>query len=63
MLALIVRPATTARIVAKATALIKAKKTLPPSASARSGALMFSILILPGVRIVAEPNQRNVDII
>ncbi len=42
MLALIVRPATTARMVAKATALMKAKKTSPPSACASSGALMFS---------------------
>ena len=36
-----VRPATTARIVANATALMNAKKSSPPRCSASSGALMF----------------------
>ena len=36
-----VNPATTAKIVAKATALMKAKNTSPPSNRASSGAAML----------------------
>lgn len=36
-----VRPATTARIVAKATAAMNPRNTVPPVASARSRAAMF----------------------
>ena len=60
VLAEIVRPATTARIVAKATAEMNAKKTSPPRCFARSGAAMLSTVMFFGVRIVAAPKPRNV---
>ena len=58
-----VNPATTARIVANATAEMKAKKTSPASACASNGALMlmppFSEIALRPT-IVAAPKPRNV---
>ena len=66
MLALIVRPATTARMVAKATAEMKAKNSSPPSALARMGATMLVFSLPSGVRIdsigrtVAAPKPKKV---
>jgi hypothetical protein len=61
--ALIVSPATTARMVANATAEMNAKKTSPPRACASAGALMlmpppWSITLRP--TMVAAPKPRNV---
>ena len=58
-----VKPATTARIVANATAEMNAKKTSPAKAWASSGALMFVppfAVIVSAPTIVAAPNPRNV---
>ena len=55
-----VSPATTARIVAKATALMNAKKSGPPMVSASCGADMLSVGMLCGLRMVAAPKPRNV---
>ncbi len=57
--AVIVRPATTARIVANATAAMKPSNSGPPSASASSGAAEFSppgaSLIVSGPTMAAAP--------
>ena len=61
--ALMVSPATTARIVAKAMAEMKAKKTLPASACASSGALMLVppfLAMKSRPTMVAAPKPRNV---
>ena len=58
-----VRPATTARMVAKAMAEMKAKKTSPPSAWASRGALMLVpplAAIVSRPTMVAAPKPRNV---
>ena len=60
-----VNPATTARIVANATAEMNAKKTSPAKACANSGALMLmppfdEIALRP--TIVAAPKPKNVVI-
>ena len=58
-----VSPATTARIVAKATAEMKAKNTSPARTCASRGALMFVppfAVISSGPTIVAAPKPKNV---
>ena len=60
--ALMVRPDTTARMVAKATAQMKAKKISPPSRSASNGALMLPLEMLSGPMMVAAPNPKKVVI-
>ena len=56
VVALIVRPATTARIVANAIAEMNAKKTAPARACASSGALMF---VPPCALMIVRPHDRR----
>ena len=53
-----VRPATTARIVANATAEMKPRKPVPPSTSASSGAAMLPPLSTRDDRLAADEHRR-----
>src|SRR5699024_12132223 len=61
--AVIVRPATTARIVAKATAAIIPSSTVPPSSYAKSGAAEFwppgAFAMVSGPTRTAAPKPRS----